>query len=160
MVEGITFECSNTLEFETLPCLEFQGNSNSTPEDAAPQLFHAQHLDMAKKRAMTVVQSGRLGGAKGGPARAANMTPEERSASASVAAQARWAKNEEPVSPELKAKRLRARLWARKMRVQMAEARLAAGLPPKKVGRPKVMTTARAERQRLTSAARYAARRR
>jgi hypothetical protein len=35
---------------------------------------------------------GRLGGAKGGRARAANMTPEERSESARKAAKARWAK--------------------------------------------------------------------
>ena len=35
---------------------------------------------------------GRLGGAKGGKARAANMTPEERSESARKAAKARWAK--------------------------------------------------------------------
>ena len=35
---------------------------------------------------------GKLGGAKGGKARAANMTPEERSESARKAAKARWAK--------------------------------------------------------------------
>jgi hypothetical protein len=35
---------------------------------------------------------GRLGGLKGGPARAAKMTPEQRSASASKAAIARWEK--------------------------------------------------------------------
>ena len=34
---------------------------------------------------------GRLGGKKGGPARAAKLTPEERSESARKAAQARWA---------------------------------------------------------------------
>jgi hypothetical protein len=36
------------------------------------------------------VALGRLGGKKGGPARAANLTPEERSEIARVAAQARW----------------------------------------------------------------------
>ena len=35
---------------------------------------------------------GSLGGKKGGPARAAAMSPEERRASASKAARARWAK--------------------------------------------------------------------
>jgi hypothetical protein len=38
------------------------------------------------------VELGRLGGAKGGKARAAKLTPEERSASAKKAAAARWAK--------------------------------------------------------------------
>jgi hypothetical protein len=36
------------------------------------------------------VALGKLGGAKGGKARAANMTPEERAESARKAAQARW----------------------------------------------------------------------
>lgn len=38
------------------------------------------------------VTAGRAGGRKGGKARAARMTPEERSASASKAAKARWSK--------------------------------------------------------------------
>ena len=38
------------------------------------------------------VALGKLGGAKGGKARAAKMTPEERRASALRAAQARWKK--------------------------------------------------------------------
>ena len=45
------------------------------------------------------VAIGRLGGLKGGRIRAANMTPEERKASASSAAKARW-------SPEARAARL------------------------------------------------------
>jgi hypothetical protein len=40
------------------------------------------------------VALGRKGGLKGGKARAASMTPEERSASAKRAAQARWEKTE------------------------------------------------------------------
>lgn len=40
------------------------------------------------------VALGKLGGAKGGRARAAKMTPEERSASAKKAAQIRWEKKE------------------------------------------------------------------
>jgi hypothetical protein len=38
------------------------------------------------------VALGKLGGAKGGRARAANMTPEQRRESARKAARARWAK--------------------------------------------------------------------
>lgn len=37
-------------------------------------------------------QGGKIGGAKGGKARAKAMTPEERSAAARKAVQARWAK--------------------------------------------------------------------
>jgi len=48
---------------------------------------------MAKKRKNPyAVALGRKGGKKGGPARAANMTPEERSESARNAVLARWAK--------------------------------------------------------------------
>ena len=42
------------------------------------------------------VALGRLGGLKGGKARAANMTPKERSESAKKAAKARWAKKNKP----------------------------------------------------------------
>lgn len=38
------------------------------------------------------VALGRLGGKKGGPARALALTPEERSAAAKKAVEARWAK--------------------------------------------------------------------
>lgn len=41
------------------------------------------------------VALGRKGGLKGGKARAAKMTPEERKASAQKAAAARWGKNNE-----------------------------------------------------------------
>ncbi|HXA49441.1 MAG TPA: hypothetical protein VNV86_04015 [Candidatus Acidoferrum sp.] len=41
------------------------------------------------------VALGRKGGKKGGPARAANLTPKQRSESASKAVQARWAKAKE-----------------------------------------------------------------
>ena len=46
----------------------------------------------AKKKNPAAVALGRKGGKKGGPARAANMTPEQRSESARIAVQARWAK--------------------------------------------------------------------
>jgi len=47
---------------------------------------------MAEEKNPAAVALGKLGGAKGGKARAKNMTPEERSESARKAAKARWAK--------------------------------------------------------------------
>lgn len=44
----------------------------------------------AKRKNPAAVALGRKGGKVGGPARAASMTPEERSASARRAAEARW----------------------------------------------------------------------
>src|ERR1700678_225191 len=46
----------------------------------------------AKKKNPAAVALGRKGGKKGGPARAAKLTPAERSDSARNAVQARWAK--------------------------------------------------------------------
>jgi len=53
---------------------------------------------MAKKQISTELHTyfaklGKKGGLKGGPARAAKMTAEERSASARAAVQARWARS-------------------------------------------------------------------
>jgi len=45
---------------------------------------------MKKRKDPHAVALGRKGGKKGGPARAAKLTPEERQASARKAAQARW----------------------------------------------------------------------
>src|SRR6266540_1983842 len=56
---------------------------------------------MAKKNAAAVAL-GRRGGLKGGPARAASLTPEQRSESARNAVQARWAKAKNGRSPEKK----------------------------------------------------------
>ncbi len=47
-------------------------------------------IDEKKKAA---IESGRLGGLKGGKARAVKLTPEERSEIARVAAHARWKKS-------------------------------------------------------------------
>jgi hypothetical protein len=47
---------------------------------------------MAQKKNAAAVVLGRRGGKKGGPARAANMTPEQRSESARKAVRARWTK--------------------------------------------------------------------
>jgi len=49
-------------------------------------------LFMAEKKNEHAVALGRLGGKKGGPARAASMTAEERSCSARNAVLARWRK--------------------------------------------------------------------
>lgn len=54
-------------------------------------------MGMGKKKLPAEVQAyfanqGRKGGLKGGPARAAKMTPQERSESARKAVLARWAK--------------------------------------------------------------------
>lgn len=46
----------------------------------------------AKKKNPAAVALGRKGGKRGGPARAAKLTPEQRSESARRAVQARWAK--------------------------------------------------------------------
>jgi len=45
---------------------------------------------VAPKKNAAAVALGRMGGKKGGPARAARMSPEERIESAKKAAQARW----------------------------------------------------------------------
>jgi hypothetical protein len=45
------------------------------------------------------VALGRRGGKKGGPARAAAMTPEQRSESARKAVNARWAKAKQKAAP-------------------------------------------------------------
>lgn len=45
-----------------------------------------------KRKSAAAVELGRRGGLKGGPARAAVLTPEERSQSAKKAVMARWAK--------------------------------------------------------------------
>ena len=47
-----------------------------------------------EERHAAAVALGRLGGKKGGPARAKKMTPQQRSESARKAAQARWARPE------------------------------------------------------------------
>lgn len=49
-------------------------------------------MPKAKRKNPHAVALGRKGGKKGGPARALNMTAEERSESARVAVTARWAK--------------------------------------------------------------------
>jgi hypothetical protein len=52
------------------------------------------------KKDPAAVALGRKGGLKGGVARAAKLTPDERSASARKAVRARWAKAGKPVAAE------------------------------------------------------------
>jgi hypothetical protein len=59
-----------------------------TGDNAAP-------VPRKKRKNPAAVALGRKGGKKGGPARAARMTPEARKASAQKAATARWARSRE-----------------------------------------------------------------
>jgi hypothetical protein len=50
-------------------------------------------MEKPREKDWAAVSLGRKGGKKGGPARAANMTPEARREQARAAANARWSKN-------------------------------------------------------------------
>lgn len=50
-----------------------------------------------RKKDPNAVALGRKGGLKGGPARAASMTPEQRTEAARKAGKARWAKREKAI---------------------------------------------------------------
>lgn len=63
-----------------------------TAEELPPPEESAEPADPVRAAAALI---GRKGGLKGGKARAAKMTPEERSASAKRAAAARWKRSEE-----------------------------------------------------------------
>ena len=54
----------------------------------------AEKLAPDKGKNPAAVELGRRGGLKGGPARAAKLTPEQRSASARMAAKARWSRRD------------------------------------------------------------------
>ena len=56
-----------------------------------------------RKKNPSAVSLGRRGGKIGGPARAAKLTPEQRSESARKAVQARWARSNEAVDTSKKA---------------------------------------------------------
>jgi hypothetical protein len=67
------------------------------PNELAKQLVDeatggAPAVDPDEGKDPAAVELGRRGGLKGGKARAAKLTPEERAQSARKAAQARWAK--------------------------------------------------------------------
>lgn len=70
------------------------------PNELAYQVFQeaigeAPPCEPEPEKNPAAVALGKLGGAKGGKARAAKMTPEERTASARKAAEMRW-KNRKP----------------------------------------------------------------
>jgi len=74
------------------------------------EVTKAAKKNSSAKKHPAAVALGRLGGLKGGPARAKKLTAEERSESARKAVQARWAKAREtkkqpPVTPSSKKKR-------------------------------------------------------
>jgi len=61
------------------------------------QATGAQLTNAPKRKDPLAVELGRRGGLKGGVARAAKMTDEQRTASAKRAAEARWKKQEKAV---------------------------------------------------------------
>jgi hypothetical protein len=74
-------------------------------------------MGIRAKKNPAAVALGRAGGKKGGPARAAKLSPEQRSKIARIAVQTRWAKNKQdrgfevtkaiPVNPENRGSRIR-----------------------------------------------------
>jgi hypothetical protein len=65
---------------------------DSIVPDAEPKLVRANGVKPDAEKDPAAVALGRKGGLKGGKARAAKMTKQERSESAKKAAQARWKK--------------------------------------------------------------------
>ncbi|WP_394809625.1 histone H1 [Nitrosomonas sp.] len=59
-------------------------------DEATGEIEPEPEIDEKKKAA---IESGRLGGLKGGKSRAEKLTPEERADIARTAAEARWRKN-------------------------------------------------------------------
>ena len=66
--------------------------------DEATGEIQPEEIDEKKKAA---IESGRLGGLKGGNARAEKLTPEKRSEIAKKAAQIRWNKDESNILDDL-----------------------------------------------------------
>jgi len=66
--------------------------------DEATGEIQPEEIDEKKKAA---IESGRLGGLKGGKARAEKLTPEKRSEIAKKAAQIRWNKDESNILDDL-----------------------------------------------------------
>ena len=64
----------------------------ATRDKEAPQSEPSETEPTPEERHAAAVALGRLGGRKGGKARATKLTPEQRRESARKAAQARWAK--------------------------------------------------------------------
>lgn len=77
---------------------DFAANAFRVVQEATGELAPTQEAPVeaeptTEERHAAAVALGRLGGKKGGKARAEKMTPEQRSESARKAAQARWGKS-------------------------------------------------------------------
>lgn len=70
----------------------YEGRSVTIKFDDDPDAAERLAGELARARNPDAVALGRLGGMKGGRARAARLTPEQRSEAASKAARARWAR--------------------------------------------------------------------
>lgn len=68
----------------------FRVVQEATRETEAAQAESEQSAVTPEERHSAAVTLGKLGGKKGGPARAAKLTPEQRKEIAKKAAQARW----------------------------------------------------------------------
>jgi hypothetical protein len=70
-------------------------------QEGATKRREKRRRGSGRKKNPAAVALGRKGGRKGGPARAAKLTAEQRSASARKAVQARWAKSKEGSDPKV-----------------------------------------------------------
>ena len=95
--------CADTAEFPVSFLLERSSNNTRAlwycQASAELACFFPRHLavsvPMAKKKNPHAVALGRLGGLKGGKARTAKLTPEQRTELARKAVLARWAKEKD-----------------------------------------------------------------
>ena len=67
-------------------------DANQRGFNAVKQLTEGIEMRFSRPKNEHAVALGRMGGAKGGPARAASLTPEQRSAIAKQGADKRWGK--------------------------------------------------------------------
>lgn len=81
------------------PCKKGEKEPSDSEKVATPAVGEASENGPASKESTKnphAVALGRLGGQKGGKARAEKLTPEQRSEIARKAVQARWAKRSKP----------------------------------------------------------------
>ena len=77
-------------------------SSNKNPRDVnelATAIVAEATADATEGKNPAAVALGRLGGKKGGPARAKKLTPEQRQEIARTAARARWGKRDQTYTP-------------------------------------------------------------
>lgn len=86
VVREATEKADSDAKPATQPAATFYSTERSSQD-------HSEEMEREKKNPAAVAL-GRLGGLKGGPARARKMTPEERSDAARKAALARWKSKE------------------------------------------------------------------